>query len=121
MKYDSQFEEMKSSRPDEHLRYYEVAFERKGFPFPFSSHSLSGSMFPYPNVQDSLPTYEVAKYSFEGEEEEGLKSNQDWNCWRCLTPEAIVRRQTIPPQNPHFLAQHHFLSGQLHSVLLPAG
>ena len=25
MKYDSQFEEMKSSRPDEHLRYYEVA------------------------------------------------------------------------------------------------
>ena len=54
MKYDSQFEEMKSSRPDEHLRYYEVA-----------------------------------KYSFEGEEEEGLKSNQDWNCWRCLTPEAI--------------------------------
>ena len=45
---------MKSSRPDEHLRYYEVA-----------------------------------KYSFEGEEEEGLKSNQDWNCWRCLTPEAI--------------------------------
>ncbi len=29
------------------------------------------------------------KYSFEGEEEEGLKSNQDWNCWRCLTPEAI--------------------------------
>lgn len=54
MKYDSQFEEMKSSRPDEHLRYYEVA-----------------------------------KYSFEGEEEEGLKSNQDWNCWRCLTPETI--------------------------------
>ena len=44
MKYDSQFEEMKSSRPDEHLRYYEVA-----------------------------------KYSFEGEEEEGLK-----------TPEAVV-------------------------------
>lgn len=54
MKYDSQFEEMKNSQPDEHLRYYEVA-----------------------------------KYSFEGEEEEGLKSNQDWNCWRCLTSETI--------------------------------
>ena len=54
MKYDSQFEEMKNSQPDEHLRYYEVA-----------------------------------KYSFEGEEEEGLKSNQEWNCWRCLTSETI--------------------------------
>lgn len=40
-------------------------------------------------TDEHLRYYEVAKYSFEGEEEEGLKSNQDWDCWRCLNSETI--------------------------------